>query len=86
MHDTPSASPRSLPEKAVAAAVLALVAGPIGTAVFVLGFVQGDSPCILCWAQRTAMVLIAVTGLFIMLSGEGDTVRGATFAKAGSGR
>ncbi len=69
MHDTPSASPRSLPEKAVAAAVLALVAGPIGTAVFVLGFVQGDSPCILCWAQRTAMVLIAVTGLFIMRFG-----------------
>jgi len=69
MHDTPSAAPRSLPEKAVAAAVLALVAGPIGTAVFVLGFVQGDSPCILCWAQRTAMVLIAVTGLFIMRFG-----------------
>jgi disulfide bond formation protein DsbB len=69
MADTPVQSPRSLPEIVLAFAVLALVVGPIGTAVFVLGFVQGDSPCILCWAQRTAMVLIAVTGLFILRYG-----------------
>ena len=62
-------SPRSLPEVVLAFAVLALVVGPIGTAVFVLGFVQGDSPCILCWAQRTAMVLVAVAGLFILRYG-----------------
>ena len=37
-------------------AVLALVVGPVGIAVFVLGFVYGDSPCVLCWAQRTGMV------------------------------
>src|SRR5215212_78257 len=69
MAETPVPSPRSLPEVVLAFAVLALVVGPIGTAVFVLGFVQGDSPCILCWAQRTAMVLVAVTGLFILRYG-----------------
>ncbi|MFO7693963.1 MAG: disulfide bond formation protein B [Vicinamibacterales bacterium] len=50
-------------------AVLALVIGPIGIAVFVLGFVHGDSPCVLCWAQRTGMVLIALTGLFVVRFG-----------------
>ncbi|HPK71040.1 MAG TPA: disulfide bond formation protein B [Vicinamibacterales bacterium] len=51
------------------AAVLALLIGPIGVAVFVLGFVHGDSPCVLCWAQRTAMVLVALTGLLIVRYG-----------------
>lgn len=50
-------------------AVLALVIGPIGIAVFVLGFGLGDSPCVLCWAQRTGMVLIALTGLFVVRFG-----------------
>ncbi len=50
-------------------AVLALVIGPIGIAVFVLGFGHGDSPCVLCWAQRTGMVLIALTGLFVIRFG-----------------
>jgi len=54
---------------ALAWIVLALTAGPIGAAVFVVGFVHGESPCILCWAQRTGMVLIAVTGLFILRYG-----------------
>jgi disulfide bond formation protein DsbB len=53
----------------LALAVLALVVGPIGIAVFVLGFVHGDSPCVLCWAQRTGMILIALTGLFILRFG-----------------
>jgi disulfide bond formation protein DsbB len=53
----------------LALAVLALVVGPIGTAVFVLAYVHGDSPCVLCWAQRTAMILIALTGLFILRFG-----------------
>jgi len=50
-------------------AVLALLVGPIATAVFVLGFGLGDSPCVLCWAQRTAMVLVALTGLFVLRFG-----------------
>jgi disulfide bond formation protein DsbB len=50
-------------------AVLALIVGPIGIAAFVLGFGYGDSPCVLCWAQRTGMVLIALTGLFVIRYG-----------------
>jgi disulfide bond formation protein DsbB len=53
----------------LALAVVALAVGPIGIAVFVLGFVHGDSPCVLCWAQRTGMILIALTGLFILRFG-----------------
>ena len=52
----------------LALAVLALSAGPIGAAV-VLGFFFGESPCVLCWAQRTGMILIALTGLFILRYG-----------------
>lgn len=48
--------------------VIVLVVGPVGAAVW-LGLFQGDSPCILCWAQRTSMVLIALTGLFILRYG-----------------
>ncbi|MDH4045945.1 MAG: disulfide bond formation protein B, partial [Gemmatimonadota bacterium] len=33
--------------------VIILVAGPVGGAVW-LGVVYGESPCILCWAQRTS--------------------------------
>ena len=50
-------------------AVLALIVGPIGIAVFALAFLHGDSPCVLCWAQRTGMILIALTGLFILRFG-----------------
>ncbi|MEJ2540172.1 MAG: disulfide bond formation protein B [Gemmatimonadota bacterium] len=49
-------------------AVIVLVAGPVGTAV-VLGFAFGESPCILCWAQRTSMALMALTGLFVLRYG-----------------
>ena len=55
--------------KILGLAVLALIVGPIGIAVFVLAFVHGDSPCVLCWAQRTGMILIALTGLFILRFG-----------------
>lgn len=49
--------------------VIVLLAGPLGLAVFVLGFATGDSPCILCWAQRTGMALIALVGLFVIRYG-----------------
>jgi hypothetical protein len=48
--------------------VIILTAGPVGGAVW-LGIVQGESPCILCWAQRTSMVLIALVGLFVLRYG-----------------
>jgi disulfide bond formation protein DsbB len=53
----------------LAVAVLVLAIVPIGTAVFVLGFMSGDSPCVMCWEQRTGMALIALTGLFILRYG-----------------
>ena len=49
-------------------AVILLTAGPVGIAV-VLGVAYGESPCILCWAQRTSMVLMALTGLFVLRYG-----------------
>lgn len=65
----PASPPRDLRSTVLVAAVLALLAGPLGTAVFVLGFFHGDSPCVLCWAQRTAMVLVALVGLFVLRFG-----------------
>jgi disulfide bond formation protein DsbB len=53
----------------LAAAVLALTVIPVGAAVFVLGFINGDSPCVMCWEERTAMVLIALLGLFVLRYG-----------------
>lgn len=54
---------------ALAAAVLFLILVPLGTSVFILGFIHGDSPCILCWAQRIGMALVALIGLFILRYG-----------------
>ena len=70
---------------ALALAVLALVIGPIGIAVVVLGFGLGDSPCVLCWAQRTAMVLVALTGLFIVRYGPRPRYVGMGVVLAGWG-
>ncbi len=53
----------------LALAVLFLSAVPVGIAVFVLGFVYGDSPCVMCWEQRIGMALIALAGLFILRYG-----------------
>lgn len=50
-------------------AVLLLSIVPVGTAVFLLGFLVGDSPCVMCWEQRTGMVLVALTGLFVLRFG-----------------
>jgi disulfide bond formation protein DsbB len=61
--------PRSPVYSALAAAVLFLALVPLGTSVFVLGFVHGDAPCILCWAQRIGMTVIALIGLFILRYG-----------------
>ena len=60
---------RSRVDTVLAFAVLLLAALPLGVSVFVLGFALGDSPCILCWGQRTGMALIALVGLFILRYG-----------------
>jgi disulfide bond formation protein DsbB len=48
--------------------VIVLIAVPVGGAVW-LGVSHGESPCILCWAQRTSMVLVALVGLFVLRYG-----------------
>jgi len=53
---------------ALAWLVVILMIVPIGGAI-ALALVHGDTPCILCWAQRTSMVLIALVGLFIVRYG-----------------
>ena len=69
----------------LAAAVLALAAVPIGTAVFVLGFVFGDSPCVMCWEQRIAMALVALIGLFVLRYGPRPRYVGLSILVAGYG-
>ncbi len=48
--------------------VIVLIGGPVLGAVL-LGVFKGDSPCILCWAERTGMILIALVGLFVVRYG-----------------
>ncbi len=48
--------------------VIILIGGPVGAAVW-LGVVYGEAPCILCWAQRTSMVLLGLLGLFVLRYG-----------------
>ncbi|NIR46304.1 MAG: disulfide bond formation protein B, partial [Gemmatimonadetes bacterium] len=53
---------------ALAGLVIVLIAVPVGGAI-VLALIHGDTPCILCWAQRTSMILIALVGLFVVRYG-----------------
>ncbi len=48
--------------------VIALLVIPVGGALW-LGVAQGESPCILCWAERTSMLLIALVSLFVVRYG-----------------
>ena len=60
---------RDLLYTVLALAVLALTVVPLGGAVFLLGFVYGDSPCVMCWEQRAGMAIIALIGLVILRHG-----------------
>lgn len=53
----------------LALAVVFLTIVPVGLATFWLGFLRGDSPCVMCWEQRTGLLLIALTGLFVLRFG-----------------
>jgi disulfide bond formation protein DsbB len=57
--------------------VIVLIGGPVAGAVL-LGVLHGDSPCILCWAERTSMVLIALCGLFVIRYGPRPRYLGVT--------
>ncbi len=60
---------RELLYNILAVAILALSVIPVGSAVFLLGFVYGDSPCVMCWEQRTGMAIVALIGLFVLRYG-----------------
>ncbi|MFA6169126.1 MAG: disulfide bond formation protein B, partial [Gemmatimonadaceae bacterium] len=68
-----------------ALAVLFLTVVPVGTAVFYLGFVRGDSPCVMCWEQRIGMILIALVGLFVLRYGPRPRYVGMAVLIAGYG-
>lgn len=42
---------------------------PVGIANFVFGYILGDSPCTLCWAQRESMIFIGVMAFFVVRYG-----------------
>jgi disulfide bond formation protein DsbB len=69
----------------LALAVLVLAVVPIGTAVFLLGFVYGDSPCVMCWEQRIGMALVALVGLFVLRYGPKPKYIGLSVLVAGWG-
>lgn len=68
-----------------ALAVLFLTVVPVGTAVFYLGFVRGDSPCVMCWEQRIGMILISLVGLFVLRYGPRPKYVGMAVLIAGYG-
>lgn len=53
----------------VATEVLLILAIPVGIANVVLGYVFGESPCTLCWFERTGMILIGVLGVMVLRYG-----------------
>lgn len=48
--------------------VIVLLAVPVGGALW-LGVAHGESPCILCWSQRTSMILMSLVALFVVRYG-----------------
>jgi hypothetical protein len=66
-------------------AILFLTIVPIGIAVFWLGFARGDSPCVMCWEQRMGMILISLTGLFVLRFGPRPKYIGMAILIAGWG-
>jgi hypothetical protein len=64
--------------------VIALLVVPVGGALW-LGVAHGESPCILCWAQRTSMVLMALVALFVVRYGPRPRYLGVLLLLAGWG-
>lgn len=53
----------------IATEVLLILAIPVGIANVVLGYIIGESPCTLCWFERTGMILIGVLGVMVLRYG-----------------
>lgn len=50
-------------------AAIVIMALPVGIACFFFGFILLDNPCAFCWQERTAMILVALTALYIVRFG-----------------
>ncbi|MBY5920806.1 disulfide bond formation protein B [Ferrimonas balearica] len=50
-------------------ASVVIMALPVGIACFIFGFLMKDNPCAFCWQERTAMILVALTALYIVRYG-----------------
>ncbi|WP_243879959.1 disulfide bond formation protein B [Shewanella algae] len=50
-------------------AAIVIMALPVGIACFFFGFILLDNPCAFCWQERTAMILVALTALYIVQGG-----------------
>ena len=44
---------------------LGLTLIPIGIATVILGYILGDNPCILCWQERIAIILLSLCALYM---------------------
>lgn len=53
----------------MATAVFIILVVPVGIANVYLGFVKGESPCLLCGHERFGMVLVGILGLFMIRYG-----------------
>lgn len=50
-------------------AVLIILVVPVGMACIYLGFVKGESPCLLCGHERFGMIVVGLLGLFMLRYG-----------------
>lgn len=50
-------------------ASMVIMALPVGIACYVFGFIMKDNPCAFCWQERSAMVLVALTAIYIVRYG-----------------
>lgn len=49
----------------LALVALGLIVGPVGISCIIEGYMAGNNPCVLCWGERIAIILIALTAMFI---------------------
>lgn len=53
----------------IALVALALIIGPVGISCIIEGYMAGNNPCVLCWQERIAIILVALTAMFILRYG-----------------
>ena len=53
----------------MATVIMLILVIPVGIANVWLGYVVGESPCVLCWWERIGMILVGLLELFILRYG-----------------